>query len=173
MDKTLNQTNKKNNESRNPFDEAVISWESPEYIQHEKGIFWYLIAIACALILCVYAIFTANWTLLVALIVLAAVYYRIHGYPPKNVKIKISRVGIKINSKEYPYQNIDSFWIIYNPPSTKTLNLKSNSRLLPDIAIQLGDQDPSEIREYLASQIREKEGREELFIDSLIRILKL
>lgn len=160
-------------ESKNPFDEAIISWESPEYIQHEKGVIWYLAAIACALILCVYAIFTANWTLVLALIVLAAVYYRIHGFPPQNVKVKISKTGIKINSKEYPYQNIDSFWIIYNPPSTKTLNLKSNSRLLPDIAIQLGDQDPSELRAYLVSQIREREGREELFIDSLIRILKL
>lgn len=169
MDETANKTE----ESKNPFDKAIISWESPEYIQHEKGVAWYLIAIASALILCAYAIFTGNWTLVVALIVLAAVYYRIHGYPPKNVKVKISRVGIKINSKEYPYQNIDSFWIIYNPPSIKTLNLKSNSRLLPDIAIQLGDQDPSKLREYLVSQIREREGREELFIDSLIRILKL
>ena len=174
----MNEKNNNNNENENrepdtPFDESVIEWTAPEYIQHEKGIVWYLFAAVGLVLLCVYAIFTANWTLLVALVVIAGVYYWMHGFNPKNINVKISRVGIQVNDKRYPYQNIDSFWIIYKPPHIKTLNLKSNSRFLPDITIQLNDQDPSEVREYLASQIREQEGKEETFVDSLIRTLKL
>lgn len=163
----------KNEKPKTPFDETVISWKAPEYIQHEKGAIWYIAAGVALVLLCIYAIFTYNWTLLIALVVLAAVYYWMHGFPPKDIDVKISKVGIKVNDKEYPYQNIDSFWIIYRPPHVKTLNLKSNSRFLPDISIQLNDQDPSEVREYLVSQIREQEGREEKFIDALVRILKL
>ncbi len=165
----------KNNEKQKEtlFDKAIISWEAPEYIQHEKDWKWFVAAgIACAGLM-IYAIFVENWTLVVALVVLAAVYVWQHFLVPRHVKVIISNVGIKIGDKEYPYQNIKSFWIIYRPKHVTTLNLRSNSRLLPDISIDLNGQNPTEIREYLCSQIHEEEGKEESFTDLFIRITKL
>jgi len=157
----------------NTFNKAIFSWEAPEYIQHEKGWKWFVGAGIVVLLLCVYAILTGNWTLALALVVFSALYYWQHFETPKHVKIIVSRVGIKVGNKEYTYQHIKSFWIIYRPPNVKTLNLKSNSRYLPDVAIQLGTQAPGELREYLCSQIIEKEGKEESFLDGLIRTFKL
>lgn len=150
-----------------------IRWEAPEYVQHEKGWKWFLAAGIADFLLCIYAIATSNWTLLIALILLSAVYVWQHGNMPKHIEVIVSAKGIKVGDKEYPYQNIKSFWIIYKPPMVKTLNLRSNSRVLPDIAIQLGEQDPVELREYLCSQIREEEGKEESAVDALIRVFKL
>ncbi|MBU1446455.1 hypothetical protein KKD70_04285 [Patescibacteria group bacterium] len=157
----------------NAFNKSIISWEAPEYIQHEKSWKWFFGAGLVVLLLCIYAIFSGNWTLALALVVFAAIYSWQHFETPKHVQVIVSRVGIKIGGKEYTYQHIKSFWIIYRPPHVKTLNLKSNSRYLPDIAIQLGDQSPVELREYLCSQLVEAEGKEESFVDGLIRTFKI
>ncbi len=155
------------------FEKEIISWEAPEYIQHEKGLKWFIAAGIVVVAFCIYAAMTQNWTLLVALVLLSAMYIWQHGDMPKNVKIVVSDAGIKIGNKVYPYQNIKSFWLIYRPPYVKTLNIRSNSKLLPDITIQLGDQDPAVLRTYLCSQIREEEGKEETAVDAIIRIFKM
>ncbi|MBA4336952.1 hypothetical protein C0416_04250 [bacterium] len=157
----------------NGFYNGVINWEAPEYVQHEKGWKWFLAAGIADLGFCIYAVITQNWTLLVALVLFSAIYVWQHGEVPRDVEIIVSRTGIKIGKKEYPYQNIKFFWIIYKPPYVKTLNIRSNSKLLPDITVQLGDQDPAILRTYLCSQIREEEGREETALDVLIRIFKM
>lgn len=157
----------------NSFHKDVISWEAPEYVQHEKGWKWFFVAALAAAAFCVYAALTQNWTLLVAIILISAMYVWQHGSVPQHVQIRVSHAGIKVGNKEYPYQNIKSFWLIYKAPHVKTLNLRSNSKVLPDIAIQLGDQDPAELRVYLCSQIREEEGKEETGVDAFIRIFKL
>ena len=157
----------------NHFHKNVIEWEAPEYVQHEKGWKWFFVAGLIDIGFCVYAVLTQNWTLLVAIVLLTAMYVWQHGNVPRHIKIIVSRAGIKVGNKEYPYQNIKSFWIIYKPPHVKTLNIRANSKILPDVSIQLGDQDPVELRTYLCSQIREEEGREETGVDALIRIFKL
>lgn len=157
----------------NSFHNQVLRWEAPEYVQHEKGWKWFLAAGLADLAFCVYAAVYQNWTLLIALVLLSAMYVWQHGNVPKHVEIIVSHAGIKVGSKEYPYQNVKSFWIIYRPPHVKTLNIRSNSKLLPDISIQLGDMDPAILRTYLCSQIREEEGKEETGIDALIRTFKL
>ncbi|MFC1599425.1 hypothetical protein ACFL3T_00165 [Patescibacteria group bacterium] len=161
------------NENTNAFHDHVLTWEAPEYIQHEKTLTWFIVAAILVLALIVYGFFISNWTMIVAIVVIAALYIWLHGQSPKHVKILISRTGIKFGEKEIPYQNITNFWILYHPPHIKTLNIKSNSRFYPDLSIELGDQDPAELRTFLCAHVREFEGREEHFSDTLVRILKL
>ncbi len=160
-------------EKENSFDKHIIGWTAPEYIQHEKGLKWFIAAGIIILILVVYGILADNWTLSIALVLAAAVYVMVHGQTPGDVKVVVSKTGIKVGEREYPYQNIKYFWIIYKPPKVKTLNLQTNSKFLPDITIQLGDQDPAELRTFLLMHIREREGKEETLVDSFLRILKL
>ncbi len=160
-------------EIKNTFHEEVISWEAPEYFQHEKGWKWYLIAAILIVLLVIYGIFTNNLTLAIALVLASAVYMMVHAQAPQHVNVIVSRTGIKVGQREYPYQNIKFFWIIYSPHKIKTLNLETNSRYLPDISIQLGDQDPAQLRTFLLMHIREKEGKEENFVDLIMHILKL
>jgi len=157
----------------NAYDQAILAWEAPEYIQHEKGWRWFLGAGIAVFMFIVYSIVTQNWTLVIALIVLSALYVNFHFEKPKPIEIVVSKAGIKAGRKHIPFQDIKSFWIIYNPPYVKTLNLKMNKALQQDISIQLGDQDPGDLREFLCAQILEIEGKKESFADSLIRIFKL
>lgn len=161
------------NEEKNAFHDHVISWEAPEYVKHEKTLLWFIIAAIMAILLIIYAAIVSNWTMIIAIVVVSAIYVWMHGQAPRHVKIMISKTGIKFGDKEIPYQNIARFWIIYNPPHVKTLNIKSNSRFYPDLAIELGDQDPAELRTFLCAHVREEEGKVEHFSDTLVRIFKL
>lgn len=158
---------------QNAFHDHVISWEAPEYVQHEKSLLWFIIAGVLAVALIVYAGLIGNWTMVVAIIVIAALYMWLHGQTPQHVQILISKTGIKFGEKEIPYQNMTNFWIVYDPPHVTTLNIKSNSRFYPDLSIELGDQDPAILRTFLCAHVRENEGKIEHFSDTLIRIFKL
>jgi hypothetical protein len=92
---------------------------------------------------------------------------------PKNVKVILSEVGIKVGSRIYQYGRIRTFWIIYNPPFAKTLNIRVHNEFLVDIEIQLGDQDPTVIYEFLSRKLPELEGKTESLLRHFERLFKL
>lgn len=156
----------------NAFNNPVIYWQAPKYIQHEKSVKWFIAAGIIVLLLVISSIYFNNWSFAVALITLAVVYFMMHKEEPQMVDVVISKAGIKFGNKEIPYQNIKAFWIIYEPPNIKTLHLQFTGAR-HDLVIQLEDQDPAELRTFLCSQVREIEGKHESFTDALIRVLKM
>lgn len=152
---------------------VVFSWTAPEYIQHQKGPRWYVGAAVLLLLLLGWGFYSGNWTMVVALIVFAVVYQYLHAYhPPKETHIKISELGISVGDMFYAFSHIQAFWIIYQH-GLKTLNVRVSKNLFSDIIIQLGEQDPVEVRQYLVGQIPEWEGKEEKLSDLILRLLKL
>jgi hypothetical protein len=156
------------------YDRAVFTWIAPEYIQHPKGKTWYTVALAVVAIFVVGAVLTADYTMALAVIVLAAVYYYIHTHhPPKDIKIVVSKMGIKVGTMIFPYSSIQAFWMHYQPPHITTLNLRVKEHFISDVIIQLNQEDPAPLREFLCGQIREWEGKNERFSDVMLRLLKL
>ncbi len=156
------------------YDKAVFTWIAPEYIQHPKSRVWYIAAAIIAGIVVIVDIFTADFTMALAVIVLAVVYMYVHSHhPPKEIKITISKMGIKVGKMVFPYSSIRAFWIFYNPPHISTLNLRVKEHFFSDVIIQLNHEDPVPIREFLCGQIPEWEGKHESFSDLVLRLLKL
>lgn len=156
------------------YDKAVFTWMAPEYIQHPKSNIWYMAAAIVAGIVVVLDVITGNYTMAVAVLVFMAVYYYIHlKHPPKNIKITISRMGIKVGNMVFPFSSIQAFWIFYHPPHLTTLNLRVKEHFFSEVIIQLNHEDPVPIREFLCGQIPEWEGKSERLGDVILRLLKL
>ncbi|MBI5754609.1 hypothetical protein HZA41_00135 [Candidatus Peregrinibacteria bacterium] len=155
------------------FDTPVIAWKAPEYIKHQKGRTWFIVAGIVILLLIAYGIKTGSFSTVLVFIVLAAVYLLAHTHEPRHLPIIISQMGIKIGSKCYPYAQIKAFWIQYHPPLVKTLNFRTIDRFFKEEVVQLDGQDPVPVRVYLARQIPEWEGKEEGLMEVLIRILRI
>lgn len=155
------------------FDKAVISWKAPEYIKLHKGIVWYSIFILLFAVGAYFAYSYSAWTFALALVAFAVTYLLFDKKMPKNVKVTLSDVGIKVGGKIYQYNRIRAFWVAYNPPFVKTLNIRVHNEYLVDIEIQLGDQDPSEVYECLSVRIPELEGKVDSFFTHLARLFKL
>ncbi len=155
------------------YDEAVLSWIAPETIRHDRGLAWKIIT-PIFLILVIAAGFYYNAaTFSVAIIAVIAVYYLAHLEHPKDVEVKISKIGIKVGSRKYSYGRIKAFWIIYEPPYVKTLNIRISGEFISDITIQLDGQNPSPVREFLFSKIPELEGQTEKISDIVFRLFKI
>lgn len=154
-------------------DRVVCSWIAPEYIQHQRSARWYLVAGTIVAICALLALISGNWSMALAIAVFAGVYQYLHQYhPPKDIKITISDLGIRVGNVFFPYSHIQAFWIIYSH-GNKTLNLRVANNFFYDITIQLNEQDPVFLRTYLVGQIPEWEGKEERLGDIMLRLLKL
>lgn len=156
------------------FNKAAFSWIAPEYLQHPKSTRWWVSAALILLIAVVLEALTGNWTMLAATLAFAAVFYYTHQHhPPRHTKINLSELGVKVGHRRIPYEEIEFFWIIYNPPEVKRLFFRIKNSLLPDLIIELENQDPQAVRSFLEQYLVEVTGVKEHFTDQLLRLFKL
>lgn len=155
------------------YDKAVLTWDAPEFIKHERGFWWFLIAGLAVCGIVVYSIITDAWSTAASFLALSGVFYMYHNHEPRMLKVTISEIGIKVGNREIPYSIIKYFWIVYDPPHVKTLHLATSNRFLSEVVIQLHNQDPAGLRNYLVQQLPEVTGKEENFVHLLTRLLKL
>ncbi len=92
---------------------------------------------------------------------------------PKIVTYKATKTGIMSGGTIYPYKIIKTFWLVYNPPVTKTLNFETTAYLNNQVSIVLADQDPIELKLYLSQYLTEDLDRQESLTETLARGLKI
>lgn len=155
------------------FDEAIISWLAPEFIRYERGKIWKVLAVAAVLAAAVLGVLYNAWTFSLAVVIFAIVYYLLNREHPKDIQISLSNVGIKAGKRRYPFGKIKSFWIIYDPPFAKTLNIRVEGDFVSDITLQLNEQSPADVREFLMEKIPEQEGQQEPISDIFLRLFKI
>lgn len=152
---------------------AVFVWETPE-LGSQRSSEWYVIAFAVVLFFVLYGIFTGSASMAIAFIVLAGVYYMAQLKRAPGIHVVVSELGIHFGSRFYPYNTIQSFWIVYHPPQVSTLNFKVIKGVSRTMTIELDPEiNPGAIREYLLTQIAELEGVQESLTDKIVRKLKL
>lgn len=155
------------------YDKAIISWIAPEMIRHERGIVWKITISLISAALIAGGIVYNSWTFSLAIAAFIAVYYLMNLEHPKDIEIKLSEMGVKVGTREYPFSRIKAFWIIYEHSYVKTLNLRITGELVADITIQLNHQKPSEVRNFLMKHIKELEGQSEKVTDIFLRLFKI
>jgi sulfur relay (sulfurtransferase) DsrF/TusC family protein len=158
---------------RTLHNKLLLQWKAPEFIIHQRGKKWFLIMGVITLLLVIYALATNSATMAIVFIVLAGVYYLTHNQDPKIIDIKITELGIYVGDTFYPYNMINAYWIIYNPPYVHSLNLRLSNKTFTKVVIQLDVQDPVAVRKMLAKEIPEIEGEDESMSEILIRLLRL
>lgn len=138
------------------------SWSAKEYEKKSKTKRWYLVAtiILCSIIL--YALLTNNPIMAVTFILIGVVGYLLLENNPRKTRFTITSDGIQAGSELYEYENIQSFWIFYEPGHLQAISLHTKSGFVPFIKIPLGDEDPVELRETLIKYVPEKKHKENL-----------
>jgi len=159
-------------ENISAYDDAVISWITPEYIRHEKGTVWKIAMPIIVIVSAAISYYYGNWTFALAIVIFALIYFLIHLEHPKHMEVKISELGIKVGTRVFPYGRIKSFWIIYEPPYVETFNFYVKGSLV-EMTIYLNNEDPSKIRDFLINKIPELEGKTESLTDVLLRLFKI
>ncbi len=149
----------------------LIGWETPEFIQYKKNRLWFIIAIAIFIILVIFAAVTRQWLMAAVIVLVGVVIYIFTQQKPKTVSFSISHAGISFGERFYPYSEIKSFWVVYEP-TIRTLNFELTRRFSTIITIQLLEQDPLPIRKFLKKYLPEEKSRGEDINDRISRFLR-
>ena len=151
-------------------EEVLMEWSAPEYKQYERPKSWYITLLLIAGGLILYSLITANYLLIIITIILAVIVNSLTRKKPNELDIAVTNKGVKIGEKLYTFaEDLDLFWILYDPPDLKTLNFKRQQRFMPEIAIQLEKQNPLKIREFLLEHLEEEIEKEEHMADQISR----
>lgn len=155
------------------FDHAEIEWKALEHPRHERGRLWYITVGVLTTAAIAWGLFFNAWTFSLVVMVFVFVYALLHRDEAEEVEVKISSIGIKVGHRKYPYNRIKAFWVIYEPPMTRSLYIRVNGDIAVDIAIELNDQNPAEVRDFLIERIPEMEGKNQSLTELFLRIFKI
>lgn len=154
-------------ESEMADDSVLIRWEAPEYAQHDRSMVWYgifgivTIAITAAAI---WLIKSPSFAVLVPVMAVALfIYVR---RPPEVMKYTLSRKGLHINDKLFPYTQFKSFGVLKG-------NGINSAVLVPRKRFQLGATIyfPVDVGEKLVDMLASRLPMKEVAPDAIDRLL--
>jgi len=153
---------------------SQITWTALSHSQYKRSSSWYLgfILISAALIL--YAIFVDhNILTLVMFGLMIIIVFTFSLQKPVKINYKLTKLGVHADEAFYPYSIIKKFWIIYQPPLNKSVNFKTTAYINNNLRWDLADQNPVEIKQFLAEHIDEDLDQREGLSEALARSLKI
>ena len=119
-----------------------------------------------------YALYTNGPIMAITFILIGIVGYIHLQKDPRVITFAITSKGIIADKELYLYENINSFWIFFDPPHTKTISLHTKASVLPFVHIPLQKEDPVHLRELIMQNIPEIKQDPSL-IDALERFLHI
>jgi hypothetical protein len=156
------------------FGSIIFQWIIQEYEKYTRSKRWYIITGSLAFIFIAYALWTEAYTFVFVIVLFAIVMYLHEVQEPLEVNFAITETGIVLGKKFYRYNELDRFWIIYNPGEVKNLYFTVNNSLKSTLIIPLLDIDPRPIRNYLSQFVLEDISQEEESLTyKWARILKI
>lgn len=152
--------------------QIILHWQAPEYESYERDRRWYTLMALALIAVIAYALFTNSPLMAITFILIGIIEYIYVSREPELLDFAITEKGILAGREIYEFEQINSFWIFYEPSAIKSLSLFTKGKLLPYIHIPLHEENPEEIRDILVKYISEKK-QEPRLADTLNRLLRL
>ena len=148
-----------------------ISWHAPEYRHYEKNAGWYVTLISIVILIIGFFlvqkdIFAAITTGLLGVLVVVFSRQR-----PEMVPVELDHKALKMGKIEIPYKQIKHFWVVHNEKH-KTVNLETTTLVNNMVILELEDQDPEQIRQFLSRYLPEHPETEPTPIQRITHWLK-
>ena len=90
---------------------------------------------------------------------------------PEVVPVELDHRALKMGNIEVPYKQIKHFWVVHDEKH-KTVNLETTTLVNNMIILELEDQDPEEVRQFLSRFLPEHPETQATFIQRLTHWLK-
>ena len=154
------------------IDETSVQWQAHEYIHREKGIRWYIAFGVIVVVLMAIAIFLMNaWTFAILIPVMAAALIVYTRRPPRVLDYILSRQGLHVNDRLYPFAEFKSFVVIHGDDEYSIM-LIPVKRFRPGVSIYFPEESGEAIVDMLAARMPMSESRLDL-MDRVIRSLRI
>jgi hypothetical protein len=149
-----------------------VRWQATEYIHHDKSIGWFvvfsLVAIAFIL-LAIFVIKSITFAILVPVMAAALVVYSYR--PPRVIDYTLSRQGLHINDRLYPFADFKSFGVIRDD-GEYSIMLIPIKRFRPGVTVYFPEEAGEAIVDMLGVRLPMQELKLDV-IDKLTRKLRM
>jgi len=152
--------------------DVIAHWQAPEFEEYERDRKWYIWVSVALVAIVGWAIYTNSPVMAITFILIGVVGYIYMQQAPRILDFMITYDGVVAGREIFEFDNIESFWIFYEPPHIKVLSLKTDSHLLPFVHIPIEEENPVHIRQILLKFIPE-EKQEEGMVQVMERILRI
>lgn len=159
-----------NDQTQIKQDELV--WEAPSFIHYPKNFFWYLAFGITSALLLLFSWYSGGVITISLFALLLTLVLFFSFKKPEIIKTRLTINGIQKGDMFYPYRAIKKFWILYYPPEVKVLHIETGASINQNIKIELGGQNPIEVRNYLKKYLQEDMEQEESLVDVITRKLR-
>jgi hypothetical protein len=150
---------------------VFVEWTAPEHEHYEKNADWYWWSALVAVALFATAIWQDSF-LFAVIIVIGWIAIVIHAARvPRDIRHAVTERGLVVDNRLYFWKDLGSFWIFYEPPLRKEIILESKKAIMPRMRIQIGESNPTEVREQMMRFLREREQDDSL-IEMLARLAR-
>ena len=148
-------------------------WDIPEYTKYPHSRRWYIGATTFLVVCIGYALYSDNYLFAFILLLITVIFLYHEMREPQLTQFGITDKGVVWRGFLYPYNDVKSFFIIYDPPAVKTLYIAFKGAATPRLTIPVEDEDPVQIRETLLRFLPEDETRTEEPLDEVLeKVLK-
>jgi hypothetical protein len=162
-----------NSEELGHYSNFLLKWNAASFIKFQRTKSWYITTTLLMIGLIIVAILLSSPTFAISILVFSMVYVYLTQEDPEAVEVIISDIGIVFGRKVYPFTEIKTFWIEYQPPAYQSLHLVLKKEFTEEITINFHGVNPTDIRTVLAQFLPEWEEREKNLTENLTRILGL
>lgn len=143
-------------------DKIYFTWQAPEFKHYHKNFFWYIVFGLIVAGLVIFSLLHSDYFGAITTVILALLVLYFTRRKPGIVPIKITNRGFHINDIHIPYRYVKKFYIVESEHH-RTINLETNTYLNHTVIIELADQNPEPIREFLVNILPEHEEPEPTF----------
>jgi hypothetical protein len=152
--------------------EEPIHWQASEYVHREKDHIWLVLFILFTIALTCVAVFLIKSLSFAVLVPIMAVALFIYTHrPPRMLDYTLSRQGLHINDKLFPFSEFKSFAILHGLDQYSIM-LIPTKRFQPAITINFPEEVGEAIVDMLAPRLPMREVQPDI-VDRIIRKLHL
>lgn len=129
----------------------TLSWQASEYVQHDKGMRWFLVlcGIACVLLL-IDVFLIRSWTFGILLVIMTAVLVIYARRPPHLINYSLSPQSLKIDEKQFLLDSFRAFGVIQEE-ALHLIQLVPIQRFMPPVSIYFPVEEGERIVDILGS----------------------
>ncbi len=153
-------------------EEEPVRWQAHEYIHQEKNTLWFVlfgIVVIALILLAIFVIQSITFAILIPVMAAALLVYS--HRPPRMLNYTLSRQGLHINDRLYPFTDFKGFGVIRDG-SEYSVMLIPVKRFLPGVSVYF----PEEAGEAIVDMLGARLPMQELhldFVDKLVRKLRI
>lgn len=159
-------------QSQASSEDQPVRWQAHEYIHHEKNGLWFVLFGLVVIGLIALAIFVIQSITFAILIPVMAAALLVYSHrPPRLLNYTLSRQGLHINDRLYPFAEFKGFGVIRDGAEYSVM-LIPTKRFLPGVSVYFPEEAGEAIVDMLGARLPMQELHLDI-IDKLVRKLRI